>query len=141
MAANFPSNPSVGDTATVANVKYQWNGDTWIIVPGDLLNNVVQSNNGAIDLSKGSWHKILIDANNSNVSISFSNIPSGSSRWFLEMHVTASYTINWPASIVWKENTSPTTSSNQTIILDFYTSDGGTTIYGIESINRDNTPP
>lgn len=118
MAANFPSNPSVGDTTTVANIKYQWNGDTWIIVPGDVLNNVVQSNNGTIDLSKGSWHKILIDPDNLNVTASFTNIPSGSSRWFLEFDITGiepvsfNLTSNPEDSITnWRASSSFTNSS------------------------------
>ena len=86
MSANFPSTPSIGDTVTIENIKYRWTGTTWIIVPGAVQSGVVQSNNGAIDLSKGSYHKILIDANNTDVTVSFSNVPSGSSKWSLELN-------------------------------------------------------
>ena len=134
MSANFPSTPTIGDTVTIENIRYRWTGTTWIIVPGAVQNAVVQSNNGAIDLSKGSYHKILIDANNTDVTVSFSNVPSGSSKWSLEFDVSASYTIAWPASIIWTENTLPVTSSDQNAILEFYTPDSGTTVYGIKSL-------
>jgi hypothetical protein len=134
MSANFPSTPTIGDTVTIENIRYRWTGTTWIIVPGAVQNAVVQSNNGAIDLSKGSYHKILIDAGNADVTVSFSNVPSGSSKWSLEFDVSASYTIAWPASIIWTENTLPVTSSDQNAILEFYTPDSGTTVYGIKSL-------
>jgi len=88
MPANFPNAPSIGDTVIIGNVKYQWNGDTWIIVSGSVQNTVFQSNNGTIDLSKGNYHKVLIDPDNLNITTSFTNIPSGSSKWFLEFDIT-----------------------------------------------------
>ena len=33
MAVNFPSNPSTGDTFTVANVTWRWNGYAWNRIP------------------------------------------------------------------------------------------------------------
>ena len=141
MAANFPGTPTIGDTVTIENVTYRWTGTTWTIVFGGILTAVVQSNNGTIDLSKGNYHKIAIDSGNATVTVSFTNVSSGSSKWFLELDVSASYTITWPASVIWEADTAPATIGSQTLILEFYTSDSGTNIYGVESINKDNTPP
>jgi hypothetical protein len=141
MAANFPGTPTIGDTVTIENVTYRWNGTTWTIVSGRIVTAVVQSNNGTIDLSKGNYHKIAIDSGNATVTVSFTNVSSGSSKWFLELNVSASYTITWPASVIWEADTAPATTGSQTLILKFYTSDSGTNIYGVESINKDNTPP
>ena len=33
MAVNFPNSPSVGDTFTVANVTWRWNGYAWNRIP------------------------------------------------------------------------------------------------------------
>ena len=140
MAANFPGTPTIGDTVTIENVTYRWTGTTWTIVSGRIVTAVVQSNNGTIDLSKGNYHKIAIDSGNATVTVSFTNVSSGSSKWFLELNVSASYTITWPASVIWEADTAPATTGSQTLILKFYTSDSGTNIYGVESINKDNTP-
>lgn len=141
MAANFPSNPTIGDTVTIGDIKYKRAGTAWNIVSSGIVAPIVQSNNGTIDLSKGNYHKILIDSGNNSVTVSFTNVPSGSSKWFLELNVSDSYTITWPDSVIWDADTAPTTDENQTIILEFYTPDSGTNIYGVESINRVITLP
>jgi hypothetical protein len=140
MAANFPSTPTIGDTVTIENITYKWSGTTWNIISRGIVAPVVQSNNGTIDLSKGNYHKILIDSGNNSVTVSFTNVSPGSSKWFLELNVSDSYTITWPDSVIWEAATAPATSGSQTLILEFYTPDGGTNIYGVESINRDETP-
>jgi hypothetical protein len=140
MSANFPGHPQIGNTVTIENIKRRWTGTTWVADSSTVRAGVVQSNNGTIDLSKGNYHKIAIGNGNSSVTVSFTNVPSGSSKWFLELNVTASYTITWPAAVVWTEDTAPTTIANQTLILEFYTPNGGTTIYGVESINKDTSP-
>ena len=134
MAANFPGTPTIGDTVTIENVTYRWTGTTWTIVSGGIVTAVVQSNNGTIDLSKGNYHKIYASGN-ASVTVSFTNVSSGSSKWFLELHVSASYTITWPASVIWEADTAPATVAYRNVILEFYTPDGGTTVYGIESMN------
>lgn len=141
MSANFPGNPQVGNTVTIENIKRRWTGTTWAVDSGGIVTAVVQSNNGTIDLSKGNYHKIAIDSGNATVTVSFTNVSSGSSKWFLELDVSASYTITWPAAVVWTGDTAPTTIANQILILEFYTPDGGTNIYGVESINKDNVLP
>jgi DNA-binding beta-propeller fold protein YncE len=47
--------------------------------------------------------------------------------------------VNWPNNITWQAATVPEIVTNQTLIIEFYTPDGGTTIYGVEKLNRDNS--
>jgi 6-phosphogluconolactonase (cycloisomerase 2 family) len=85
MAIDFPTSPSIGQKVTVSDLQYQWNGESWSIVTDKtILNNVVQSNDGNIDLSKGDYHKITIDENNFTSTLSFTNIPTGLKKWTVE---------------------------------------------------------
>ena len=112
---DFPNTPTVGDTITTDGITYQWSGSKWnIISDGAILNTVVQSNNGTIDLSKGDYHKISIDENNLTVPINFSNIPTGSSKWTLEFDILAS-TISYDL-----QNTSYDNISHQIIGSDLF---------------------
>ena len=45
-------------------------------------------------------------------------------------------TFTFPANVKWAGEAAPTISANTECIIDFYTSDGGTTIYGIPKFNR-----
>ena len=45
--------------------------------------------------------------------------------------------ITWPVNVEW--TAAPTSQPMQNLIVDFYTNDGGTTIYGVERYNRNNT--
>jgi hypothetical protein len=135
MSANFPGNPQIGNTVTIENIKYRWTGTTWAVDSSTVRASVVQSNNGTIDLSKGNYHKIAIGSGNASVTVSFTNVPSGSSKWFLELDTEVEYTITWPASVIWSDDTPPETTADRLLILEFYTPDGGTTVYGIKSMN------
>jgi hypothetical protein len=46
------------------------------------------------------------------------------------------YTIQWPSSVQWKNNTAPTVPRlDNSSVIDFYTTDGGTTYKGVERIS------
>jgi hypothetical protein len=138
MTVNFPDSPAIGDLVTIGDKKRRWSGKGWSTVTGAVVSSIAQSDSGVIDLSNGTYHKILVDSGNSNVSFSFSGFAAGSSRWFVELTITTIATLDWPSSIYWSQNGIPIISSNHILILEFYSPDGGTTIYGIESINRNN---
>jgi hypothetical protein len=132
----FPTSPNIGDTFSVNGITYEWDGIKWDIISGSIISNIVQSNNGSVDLSKGKFHKITIDETNANTTVSFSNIPSGSSRWVTRIFIDIpAPTITWPNNIIWEQNIPPSLSLNQSLLIEFYTNDGGTTIYGIEQFN------
>jgi hypothetical protein len=75
-----------------------------------------------------------------NITVAFSNTApstyngiSNGQFWQVEIKSGGSYTIAWPASIIWDgggaSNTAPVLSLNTTV-LNFYTRNGGTTVYG-----------
>lgn len=72
---------------------------------------------------------------NGNLTIVFSNYPSTAKAafWQVEIKNGGSYSITWPGSIKWDgggaANVAPLLSTNTTL-LNFYTRDGGTTVYG-----------
>jgi hypothetical protein len=71
-----------------------------------------------------------------NITVAFSNIAATANTaqfWQLEIKGGGSYSITWPASVVWdgggSSNTPPVLSLNTTV-LNFYTRNNGTTVYG-----------
>jgi hypothetical protein len=71
-----------------------------------------------------------------NITLAFSNIAATANTaqfWQLEIKGGGAYTISWPAAVVWdgggSSNTPPVLSLNTTV-LNFYTRNNGTTIYG-----------
>ena len=98
MAFNFPNTPVIGDVVAVGNIKRKRSAKGWSIVTGAVVSSTTQSDNGIIDLSSGSYHKIFIDGG--NVAISFSGISAGSSKWAVELEIGVSSTIAWFAWVL-----------------------------------------
>ena len=117
MAANFPSSPTIGDKYTVGEYQYVWNGSTWSLLPeriNEIVNTVTTTANSAVvDLSKGNYHKISSPIDYSNLNITFTNIPSGSSKWFLELN-TELGTRSWDISTATYDNISFSVSGQDT---------------------------
>lgn len=72
---------------------------------------------------------------NGNLTVVFSNFPSTAKAafWQVEIKGGGSYAVTWPGGVRWDgggaANVAPLLSTNTTL-LNFYTRDGGTTIYG-----------
>lgn len=81
---DFPITPVVGQSHTYSGITYEWDGEKWIITPGAVRHNINTTLSGEIDLSKGNFHKL---STNDSKTISFANIPSGSSKWGLEIDI------------------------------------------------------
>jgi len=70
-----------------------------------------------------------------NMTVAFTNIPTTGKAafWQVEIKAGGSYTVTWPAAVKWDgggaSNVAPLLSTNTTV-LNFFTRDGGTTIYG-----------
>jgi len=84
------------------------------------------------DISTAGVFKVIA---NGNMTVAFTNPPSTSKGafWQLEIKAGGSYAITWPGSIKWDgggaANVAPLLSTNTTL-LNFYTRDGGTTVFG-----------
>lgn len=71
-----------------------------------------------------------------NITFAFTNVAATANTaqfWQVEIKGGGSYTVSWPTSVVWDgggaSNTPPVLSLNTTV-LNFYTRNNGTTIYG-----------
>jgi hypothetical protein len=87
MAFNFPNTPVIGDVVAVGNTKRKRSAKGWSIVTGAVVSSTTQSDNGVIDLSSGSYHKILLNSDNASITTSFANIAPGSSKWTVEFNM------------------------------------------------------
>lgn len=134
----FPSNPSAGDTYTDGSRNYIFTGTKWKLFAkkynykGAAPANV--SNATEIDLSSGNFFNIALT---SATTVSFTNPPASdfAKKFQVKLSILSSYastiSVTWPASITWETGSAPTLPAlGQTDVLEFYTSDGGTTYYG-----------
>ena len=46
-----------------------------------------------------------------------------------------SQTVNWPASVDWPGGAAPSLTASGVDVISFYTTDGGTTWYGVSALN------
>lgn len=90
---------------------------------------------GAVTLDCGTASAFEISLSENITSLTISNVPTGAFGFIVQLNITGSYTVAWPNSIKWGDNTAPTlsTTSGRTDTFTFLTTDGGTTIYGIVS--------
>jgi hypothetical protein len=87
----------------------------------------------ALDLSLSNVFKVVVSG---NMTFAFDNITDTASTaqfWQVEIKSGGSHIITWPASIIWDgggaSNISPVLSLDTTI-LNFFTRDNGTTVFG-----------
>jgi hypothetical protein len=135
---NFPPNPSVGGVYTEGSLNYIFTGTKWKLFSkkysykGAAPANV--SNATQIDLSSGNFFNVALS---SATTISFVNPPeSGFSKKFqIKLSILSNYastiSVTWPGSVAWETGSAPTLPAlGQTDVLEFFTSNGGTTYYG-----------
>ncbi len=86
---------------------------------------------GAVTVDLDAAQNFKISLSESITTLTISNPPpSGTVRGFtIQLLVTGSFTVSWPASVEWPAGTAPTlsTSSGDEEIFSFFTEDGGTT--------------
>ena len=71
-----------------------------------------------------------------NTTFTFSGAASGYSQGFVLQLTGNGSTVTWPASVDWSEATAPDApASGETNIYVFWTRDGGTTWYGVQSVD------
>jgi len=71
-----------------------------------------------------------------NTTFTFSSVTSGRSVGFVLQLTGNGGTITWPSSVDWAAATAPDApASGETDILVFWTRDGGTTWYGVQSVD------
>ena len=135
---NFPSGPSIRAVHVQGSLKHLFTGIKWKLLAkkynynGSTPTNT--SNATEIDLSTGNFFDIILDE---QTTVSFANPPtSGSFKKFqVKLSILSSYvstiSVTWPNSVAWEGGSAPTLPElGHTDVLEFYTSDGGTTYYG-----------
>jgi hypothetical protein len=140
---------STGDTDTYLQFHA---ADQWRVVTGNVerfeINNsdvTVQSalkekyvalsgTTPSIDVDAGGAFSLTTSGNTTFTFVAFT---SGVSCGFiLELTAGGTHTITWPASVEWAGGTAPAApASGETNIYVFWSRDGGTTWYGVESID------
>jgi len=90
------------------------------------VNNITE-----LDLSSGNFFDVSLSE---TTTFTFSNPPALGFAQKFQIKLNISGVVNnitWPASVLWESGVLPTLpESGQTDILEFYTSDGGSTYYG-----------
>jgi hypothetical protein len=86
-----------------------------------------------LDLASSNIFKVIAGGNFTVAFSGLANTASVGQFWQMEIKSGGSYTINWPAGIVWDgggaSNIQPVLSLDTTV-LNFYTRNNGTTIFG-----------
>jgi hypothetical protein len=89
-----------------------------------------------LNLSSGSVFYVSLNAN--ITSISLTNFPTSGNTASFSIMFTAdgtARTVTWPTSIKWSSGVAPTLTSTATKVdvFNFFSRDGGTTVYGFTS--------
>jgi hypothetical protein len=121
-------------TYTYLQAPINGQGYTYFNIPSAVqaLGNIAANGTATCDISSYNVFAMTVLG---NATIAFSNIPSTAKAafWQVEIKSGGTYTITWPAAVKWDgggaSNVAPLLSTNTTV-LNFYTRDGGATIYG-----------
>jgi len=87
MAHNFPNNPVIGDASEVNDKVYKWDGIRWVSTNKAVRSVTRESISTDINLNLANYHKISLNGVFTEKTIFFSNIPSGSSKWYVELKI------------------------------------------------------
>lgn len=99
---------------------------------GGLFGTAVPVSQTTINVSSGSCFTKTITA---NTTFSFTGAPTGKVSCFsLILTNGGSRTVTWPSSVKWTEGTPPELASSGIDVITFLTADGGTTWYGVHSV-------
>ena len=121
-------------TYTFLQAPLDGQGEPYFNIPSTFSDEgAAASGTVALDLSLSNIFKVVAEG---NITISFDNIAATANTaqfWQVEIKNGGTHTITWPASIIWDgggaSNISPVLSLDTTV-LNFYTRDNGTTVFG-----------
>lgn len=121
-------------TYTYLQAPLDGQGQTYFNIPSTFIDLGSKSSGTlSLDLSASNVFKVVAAG---NFAVTFDNIadtPNSAQFWQLEIKGAGSRTITWPTSVVWDgggaSNIAPVLSLDTTV-LNFYTRNNGTTVYG-----------
>lgn len=72
----------------------------------------------------------LLDSPTANATVTFTNVPSNyANTWWVEVSNRGSYTVTF-SGVTWDGGSAPSLQTTGKTVLEFYSRDGGTNIYG-----------
>lgn len=121
-------------TYTFLQAPLNGQGEPYFNIPSTFEDlGTVSAGTIALDLAATNVFKVVLEG---NAIFEFNNIaptPNTAQFWQVEIKNGGTHTITWPDSIVWdgggEQNISPVLSLDTTV-LNFYTRDNGTTVFG-----------
>jgi hypothetical protein len=121
-------------TYTYVQAPINGQGYTYFNIPSAVqaMGNIAANGTATCDIASYNVFAMTVLG---NATIAFSNIPATAKAafWQVEIKSGGSYTVTWPSAVKWDgggaSNVAPLLSTNTTV-LNFYTRDGGATIYG-----------
>lgn len=90
----------------------------------------LSASTGSVTISVIDSPVTLIDSPAGNVTVSFSNVPSNfANTWFVEVSNRVANTVTF-SGVSFDGGTAPTLATTGKTVLEFFSRDGGTTVYG-----------
>jgi len=131
---------SVTVSANPVGLRFKPDGTKMFYVSDNLLHRGYEYNlTTPWDLSTASWSNNLFIINSEETNPKDIDIkPDGTKLYIIGDSGVSQYSmiytpsITWTNSIIWEENTAPTFVAGEDSIIEFYTPDGGNTIYGVK---------
>lgn len=160
MPIDFPASPTTNQEYTYNDLRWRWNGSSWILVDTGALDSsgnlslfdkelqrstlddycevtsspTISSGTLVIDLDVANVFNVALNANITTLTISNTRSTSNTSSGFTIIFTAdgTQRTITWPGSVKWPGGTEPTMTStnNKVDVLSFVTNNNGTTWYG-----------
>jgi hypothetical protein len=82
----------------------------------------------------GSGYQKIVLSGNATLSWNVTGmISTYASEWYLEIANAGAYTVSW-TGVTWSGGSAPTVTTNARSVYQFFSPDGGTTIYGKQTI-------
>lgn len=85
-----------------------------------------------LDLNQTTGGRVFAFTVNQITTIAFSNVPAATffARWLAKITNGGASAVTWPAAVVWEFGAAPTLATIGVDWVEFFTLDGGTTVYG-----------
>jgi len=84
-----------------------------------------------LDLSQTTGARVFVFTVSQVSALAFSNVPTSSfyARWWAIITNGGAFALSYPAAVTWLSGAAPTLQTSGVDVLEFFTKDGGTTVY------------
>ncbi len=104
---------------------------------GETVNAIGSIGGGTQDIDIELGNVVTGTVDTSTTTFTFSNPSASGTACSFTLILTngGSQTVNWPASVDWPGGAAPSLTASGVDVISFYTTDGGTTWYGVSALN------